>query len=412
MTIDISASAPAPNPVAKPAARTQNAQTAADSPAVSFLSLLDAMGLGAADAAAAMAEVGVEKLSDARVDTQAIQDDTTSQAALAQMQLTADWWAQAVPIAPAVPVAAVSGLASLALAGGQGPRASVTSATAQARAMESAEPFATEAAGFNPPARLNATSELQQLSAHALTGQQDGDAAPLSSRDFMARVEAARTEAQADTTALRTAGTPVGGTPSLGQVLSLFDTAVAGLHAGGALRSQERNQHRMPVTGASQGLVTWGDATPAGTQHGASSVYAPGALTPAPATAMAEKVHYWVSRGVQSAELQLDAFAGGSVDVSIAVKGHEATIEFRTDQPQARQLLLEAMPQLKELLAGEGLMLSGGFVGSSAQQGGQPQGRGALPTTTREALVGVPPAAPGRAELLDGASGRRVDLFV
>ena len=119
--------------------------------------------------------------------------------------------------------------------------------------------------------------------------------------------------------------------------------------------------------------MAWGDATPAGTSHGASAVYAPGAMTPAPATAMAEKMHYWVSRGVQSAELQLDAFAGGTVDVSIAVKGDEAIVEFRTDQPQARQLLLDAMPQLKELLASEGLMLSGGFVGGSAQQGASSQ---------------------------------------
>jgi flagellar hook-length control protein FliK len=278
--------------------------------------------------------------------------------------------------------------------------------------MQAAQQAAADAALSNPAARLNATSELQQLSAHALMAQQDGDAAPVSSREFLARVEAARMAAEPDTATLRTASTPVGGAPSLGQVVSMFDAAAAGLHAGGALRSQERIQARMAGTGTAQGLVTWGDATPVGTQHGASAVYAPGALTPAPATAMAEKVHYWVSRGVQSASLQLDAFAGGSVDVSIAVKGDEAIIEFRTDQPQARQLLLEAMPQLKELLASEGLMLSGGFVGTSTQQGRQSQGGGAPQTTAREALVGAPQATPGRTGVLDVVSGGRVDLFV
>lgn len=278
--------------------------------------------------------------------------------------------------------------------------------------MESTQQAGGEAALSKPAARINATNELQQLPAHALAAQQQGDAAPVSSRDFMARVEAARVAAEPDAATLRAASAPLGGGPSLTQGVSMFDSMAAGLRPSGALRGQERNQFRMGATGTAPGMVTWGDATPAGTQHGASAVYAPGALTPAPATAMAEKVHYWVSRGVQSASLQLDAFAGGSVDVSIAVKGDQAIIEFRTDQPQARQLLLEAMPQLKELLASEGLMLSGGFVGGSAQQGGQSQGRGNPQTTAREVLVGTPQAAPGCARPLDGVSGGRVDLFV
>ncbi len=276
--------------------------------------------------------------------------------------------------------------------------------------MEPMQEAATEAAWFQPAARLNPTSELQQLPALAQAAQLDGDATPVPSRDFIARMDAARLAADTDTASLRAVSTPLGSAPSLGQVVSMFDAAAAG--AGGALRNQERGQPRMAGAGAAQGMVTWGDATPPGTQHGASAVYAPGALTPAPAAAMAEKVHYWVSRGVQNASLQLDAFAGGSVNVSIAVRGDEAIIEFRTDQPQARQLLLEAMPQLKELLASEGLMLSGGFVGTSAQQGGQAQGRATQQSAAREAPVGTPQAAPVRAQALDGVSGGRVDLFV
>lgn len=404
MTIEISAPAPVSNIPGKPGARAQNGQAAGDAPAVSFLSLLGAMGLGAQDAATALAGAGAETLDDGRPGAQPGQDDAAALAALAQAPLPADWW----PTAASDPAA---GLPSHVRAGAQGLGAAMAGASARAQASHQA---AADAAFSNPAARLNATSELQKLPAHALMAQQDGNATPVSSRDFMARVEAARIAMEPDTAALRTASTLVAGAPSLGQVVSMFDAAAAGLHAGGALRSQERNQPRIAGagTGTAQGLVTWGDATPAGTQHGASSVYAPGALTPAPATAMAEKVHYWVSRGVQSASLQLDAFAGGSVDVSIAVKGDEAIIEFRTDQPQARQLLLEAMPQLKELLASGGLMLSGGFVGGSAQQGGQSHGRGAPQTTAREALMGTPQATQGRTGVLDGVSGSRVDLFV
>ncbi len=399
MSIEISAPATASNGSVKPGARAQTAQTAGDAPAASFLSLLGAMGLGATDAARAMAESDAEYLSGVRLAAEPGQNDAT---ALAQTPVPADWW-------PTAASDAAAGLPGHVRAGVQGAGATMAGASARAHGMQAMQQAGADPALSIPGAGLNATSELQQLPAQALAAQQDGDATPLLPRDFMARLEATRTAAEPDTAALRAASAPLGGGPSFTQVVSLFDTAAAGLHAGGALRSLERNQNRMAATGsAQQGLVTWGDATPAGTQHGASAVYAPGALTPAPATAMAEKVHYWVSRGVQSAELQLDAFAGGSVDVSIAVKGDEAIIEFRTDQPQARQLLLEAMPHLKELLASEGLVLSGGFVGGSAQQGGQSQGRGAQDPAARESLAQAPQAAPGRA----GVPGRRVDLFV
>jgi len=411
MTIEINAPAPASSTSIKPPTRAQNTQTAGEAPAVTFLSLLGAMGPGPADATdttTAMPGAGVADagfFTDDRQGAEPPQNDAAAQAAMAQAHLLADFW-------PTAASDMAAGLPDHARAASQGLCAAMAGTSARAQAMQALQQAAADAALSNPAARLNATSELQQLPAHALMSQLDGDATPVSSMDFMARVEAARMAAEPDTATLRAARTPLGVPPSLGQVVSMFDAAAAGLHAGGALRSQERIQTRMAGTGTAHGLATWGDTTPAGTRHGASSVYAPGALTPAPATAMAEKVHYWVSRGVQSASLQLDAFAGGTVDVSIAVKGDEAIIEFRTDQPQARQLLLEAMPQLKELLASGGLMLSGGFVGTSAQQGGQSHGRGTAQTAAREALVGTPQAVPGRAQALDGVSGARVDLFV
>ncbi len=414
MTIEISAPLPASNTGAKPVARPQNTQTTGEAPAMTFLSLLGAMGLGAAVATDGSTGIPVADLPDAEYLThghlgmEAGHDDAASQAAMAQMPLAADWLAAAVPAAPA----AVAGLPGLVRAAGQVPGEGLTATSTRARAMASIPQAAGEAVLSKPAARPAATSELQQLPALALMAQQDADASQVAPKDFMSRVEAARLAAEPDAAALRAASASLGGAPSLGQGVSMFDAAAAGLRGGEALRSQERSHPRMAGAGAAHGLVTWGDSTPAGTQHGASSVYAPGAMTPAPATAMAEKVHYWVSRGVQSAELQLDAFAGGSVDVRIDVKGDEAIIEFRTDQAQARQLLLEAMPQLKELLANEGLMLSGGFVGGSAQQGGQAQGRGAPQTTANEALVGAAQVEQGRTGVLGGVSGGRVDLFV
>lgn len=425
MTIEISSPTPASNANARPLARAQTPQMAADAPVVTFLSLLGAMGLPMADDAKASGAAGEAAVVDATLlttDPLVLKpglDDDAIQSESARMPLAAEWWAAAVPTAASVAMpapAATATTVTTAAAGspGAGPqRPGLAAASARAGVLASAQQQSSDAALSAPTARPNATSELQQFSALAAAALQDSDAAPVSSRDFMARVEAARVAAEPDTaTPQRTASSAVTAASSLGQTVSVFDAAATGLRGGNALRSQDRIQTRMAGAAATQGLVGWGDATPAGTQHGSSAVYAPGALTPAPATAMAERVHYWVSRGIQSASLQLEAFAGGTVDVSIAVKGEDAIVEFRTDQPQARQLLLEAMPQLKELLANEGLMLSGGFVGGSAQQGGQAQDRSGQQTAGSEALVGVPQATQDRAMSPGGVSGGRVDLFV
>lgn len=128
---------------------------------------------------------------------------------------------------------------------------------------------------------------------------------------------------------------------------------------------------------------------------------------------VAEQVSYWVSQGVQNAELELDGLGEGAVQVSIALQGQEARVEFRADQAHVRQVLEDSMPQLRDLLAREGLVLSGVSVGASGADGhggrpAQEQRRG-----ERQARVAVPElVAAGAAVRPGGASGRSVDLFV
>lgn len=199
-------------------------------------------------------------------------------------------------------------------------------------------------------------------------------------------------------------------------VVSMFEAGLAGLRAGPGARTQERGAARAPLAeGAQTGFVAWSDATPGNqSAQAANPVYAPTAATPVPSAALAQKLHYWVAGGVQSAELQLDAFGGGAVDVHIAVRGEEAFVEFRSDQPQARKLLLDAMPQLKELLAGEGLLLSGGFVGGSAQH--PSDGRGTRSDRFAAARGTAPAQGAAPAVIapmpMRGAAGSAVDLFV
>lgn len=226
---------------------------------------------------------------------------------------------------------------------------------------------------------------------------------------------AARAAKDQDAAPLRPLTTAQAGNPAA-SVVSMFEAGLAGLRAGpGGIRGHERTTTRSHAPDpAGVGFVAWSDNTPgSGGVQTANPVYAPTAATPMPSAALAQKMHYWVAGGVQSAGLQLDAFGGGAVDVRIAVKGDEAFVEFRTDQPQARKLLLDAMPQLKELLAGEGLLLSGGFVGDSAQHpadGGQARSDRFPGARTAAAPVqagSVVPVAPTRM-----ASGAAVDLFV
>ncbi len=128
---------------------------------------------------------------------------------------------------------------------------------------------------------------------------------------------------------------------------------------------------------------------------------------------VAEQVSYWVGRGAQNAELELEGLGEGPVKVSIALQGQEARVEFRADQAQTRQVLQDSMPHLRELLEREGLVLSGMSVGSSGAEGGNGQssqgrqggrqGQGGTPEVPAVALGGQ------RGTPL---SGRSVDLFV
>ncbi|HQX58175.1 MAG TPA: flagellar hook-length control protein FliK [Burkholderiaceae bacterium] len=410
MSIEIRPPAAPSNPVGKSSAdagrtRANGTQGDGDAAAVSFLSLLGAMGEGLPNplASAAGATAADAGLAEAQRTAAVLVNDTVLTgvpvpAALASVQLPADGKPAALPGAnhPS------AGGRWTGVQGG-GP------ATGQQQMADEAAPLVMPSGGGND------TQSLQQLAADSALGQTDKPAPTASPRDFAARVEAARTAAEAVVAAPQ-AGSQAGavGNTVAPQFASMFDVSAAGLRTGGSpQRNQERLQARSSAPGTSPGFVAWGDATPAGTSHGASAVYAPGAMTPAPATAMAEKMHYWVSRGVQSAALQLDAFGGGTVDVSIAVKGDSAVVEFRTDQPQARQMLLDAMPQLKELLAGEGLMLSGGFVGGSTQQDTQSRHRdGQSPGARSVTMVSTPEPVTGRPAPVGATAGASVDLFV
>ena len=127
---------------------------------------------------------------------------------------------------------------------------------------------------------------------------------------------------------------------------------------------------------------------------------------------VADTVSYWVTQGVQSAELTLDGFGGETVEVRISLKGDEAHIGFRTDQPEIRQILEGATAHLKDLLTSEGLVLSGVSVGGSGQEGAGAQEQRNRPAARQAVITAadtVPADSPKR---VSQTVGRAVDLFV
>ena len=188
-----------------------------------------------------------------------------------------------------------------------------------------------------------------------------------------------------------------------------------GAFARGMMGSRDPDRKTQTATAAPSGVAgsaAWAEPGANSAGSSAAATFTLDAGLAAPEGAIAEKAHYWVMRGVQNAELRLDAFGGGQVEVSIAVQGSDAIVEFRSDQPEARRLLQDAMGQLRDLLKSEGMSLSGGFVGTSARQDPQPQGRRTdrqpaiarmvLPQTAASSQLGAPPRQ----------SGSSVDVFV
>jgi len=130
-------------------------------------------------------------------------------------------------------------------------------------------------------------------------------------------------------------------------------------------------------------------------------------------TQIAETVSYWVTQGVQNAELTLDDLGDAPVAVHIEVDGDLTRVEFRSDQPLARQALEAANVQLRNMLASQGLQLSGVSVGPF-DSGGQATDSRQLKAVTRR-RIGLGPVDGGTS--VSGvtrrhAGGGAVDLYV
>ncbi|SDP93294.1 hook-length control protein FliK [Rhodoferax sp. OV413] len=143
-----------------------------------------------------------------------------------------------------------------------------------------------------------------------------------------------------------------------------------------------------------------------------STAVAVDATQMAPEAAIADQVNYWISQGIQNAELTFDGAGAEPVQVSISLSGNEAHVEFRTDQVETRELLTGAASHLKDLLQQEGMVLSGLSVGSSGAGGAGARERRAPSEDRQNAARNVSDQVAVRAVVPARTSGRAVDLFV
>lgn len=219
------------------------------------------------------------------------------------------------------------------------------------------------------------------------------------------------------------AGANLAESRAMGQTLSADANAAVGdsVAAGtlvtsgmgeGLVRSAEKSVSKASAPSAVGGMDgSWGYQS---LLEGRRVEATPEASNLSPEMSVADTVSYWVTQGVQNAELTLDGFGGTPVEVSISLNGDEAHIDFRTDQPEIREVLEGAVAHLKDLLAGEGLALSGVSVGASGQDG---SGAGAQDRRNRAgvrqaniALSEAPAMVPSRQG--NPSVGRALDIFV
>ena len=76
-----------------------------------------------------------------------------------------------------------------------------------------------------------------------------------------------------------------------------------------------------------------------------------------------------MSSDLKNAEMKLDGFGDGLVEISISVHGNQTHVAFRTDEAQTRLALEDAGTTLKDMLSKEGLNLAGVSVGASGNGG-------------------------------------------
>ncbi|WP_299495100.1 flagellar hook-length control protein FliK [uncultured Shewanella sp.] len=88
---------------------------------------------------------------------------------------------------------------------------------------------------------------------------------------------------------------------------------------------------------------------------------------------MQQQLVTMISQGVQQAEIRLDPAELGQMMVKIQVQGDTTQVQFQVTQAQTRDLIEQALPRLKDMLAEQGMQLSDGQVSYQGRGNDQQQ---------------------------------------
>lgn len=135
--------------------------------------------------------------------------------------------------------------------------------------------------------------------------------------------------------------------------------------------------------------------------------------------ALLDPISWWAAQQVQGAQLTVAGPGDAPVSVQLRLQGQEAQVLFQSDDRQARQLIHQSLPQLEQMLAGQGLSLGSASVGTAPGQGqgagAQAQGGGSPPPESGAGRssadpVDLPPAVASVGTRRPGQGA--LDLFV
>lgn len=198
-----------------------------------------------------------------------------------------------------------------------------------------------------------------------------------------------------------------------GRETAMMGALVFGGFSEGLARPGDRSSGKPSFALAGSGAEgLWGQTAFQATPGPEASSVAAESAASSMESVVADTVSYWVSQGVKNAALKLDGFGEHPLEVNISMQGGEARIDFRTDQPEIRQILEGAMKDLKDLLKSEGVVLSGVSVGSSGQNGAGSQDGRDRPGARQGTLATTKTSAAESPRVVSLPAGRVLDLFV
>jgi flagellar hook-length control protein FliK len=389
-----------------------------------FRNLLNGLHAGAQNTTERMPPPAEGDLADVAADGKKSQKTSpleTPAAAPDAASVMAGYWVPVpvpVPVPQATPAASVPGVSD-ALGAATGSSEVVAQTAPMAEGVGLAGPVAGSGV---PDARTQAVhlanyasvfEQIQsRLAASGGSGAVAAAAQDAAGSGLNSLVKPVLGTAVADSRAAQLASVAAGGTWTLpvtqaSALQAATDTAEA---LALAVNTTGDKQEAVPTGQAPEGGVGQNHFTP--TVHFESAAASVDMQQPAPEAAVADQVSYWISQGIQNAELTFNGADSEPVQVRISLSGNEAHVEFLTDQLETRDLLTGAASHLEDLLHSEGMVLSGLSVGSSGTGGGNDRERRSPSETRKNTAQPAPEVEAVRATAPRGPTGRTVDLFV